>query len=331
MTPYPAIAGGTPGRQHFLGLQYLRAPAADTFAAVRYILANWSMDPFVAIAAVVMLAHEAGLWRLARRSTPERSKGRRRRSIAFYGGILLLAITVASPINYYADRYFFVHMIQHILIMFFAPALIVMGAPWLPLLFALPVNIRRPVLRFLLLSSWGSPLRAVGRILGARWTGVILINAVMIAWHIPVLFDFAARNTLAHIWLMHSTFFLSGILFWLQIIPSHPITPKLSALGKAVSIIATDLVMFVLAMALSIFSNGSWYVVYAHIAGVNLSPFADQQIGAAILWVCGDLWALPALVIIIKGAMEEHGGISEMVDKIIRHPAILDRSGTESP
>ena len=70
--------------------------------------------------------------------------------------------------------------------------------------------------------------------------------------------------------------------------------------------------------SLSIFTNTSWYAPYAHIAGVRLSPFADQQIGAAILWVCGDLWAIPALVIVVRRAVEEHGSISGIIDGALR-------------
>jgi putative membrane protein len=284
---------------------------------MNYLTDHWSFDPFIIVVAVLVVWHEVGLARLGRRSRPARTRERRRRSLLFYGGLAVLLLTVCSPVDYWADDYFFVHMLQHLLLMFAAPTLVVAGAPWQPLLDGLPGRTGQAVTRGTLRGTWSRPLRAVGAVLLRPWVAVTLFSGVMILWHLPVLFGLGQDNQAVHIWLMHGSFFAAGVLFWLQFIPSPPFRRRMPDVSQAIALIGTNLVMWVLAMSMSLFTQTSWYSGYGHAPGVTLPPFADQQIGAAILWVCGDIWAIPALVIVMRRIIATDGGVGAALDKIL--------------
>jgi putative membrane protein len=284
---------------------------------VPYLTSHWAFDPFVIVVAALVAWHEIGLAKLARRSRPERTRQRRQRSAWFYAGLAVLLIAVCSPVDYWASDYFFVHMIQHLLLMFAAPSLVVAGAPWQPLTDALPGRLGRGATREVMTGRWARPLRGAGGVVLRPWVAVAVFNLLMIAWHVPALFDLAERNEAVHIWLMHGSFFLGGIAFWLQFIASPPFRIRMPAVAQASALLATNVVMWVLAMSLGILTSTSWYPVYSHIPGVTLSPLADQQIGAGILWVCGDFWAVPCMIAVIRRVIAEDGSVSSAVDRML--------------
>jgi putative membrane protein len=284
---------------------------------MHYLVDNWSFDPFLIIAIVVVTWHEIGLRRLAARSGPELTRERRLRSLWFYAGIAVFLIAVESPLNYWAESYFMVHMVQHLLLMFAAPTLVVAGAPWQPLHEALPGRSGQPASRGEVTGGWSRQLRALGGFFLRPWVAVFCFNLVMVLWHIPALLDLTVSNSAVRIWLMHSTYFAAGVIFWLQFIPSPPFRSQMPLLGRAAALLVTNVVMIVIAMALSIFATHSIYPAYDHVPGVTLQPFADQQIGAAILWVCGDFWALPTMIITIRKLLSDEGGMGTALERFL--------------
>ena len=283
-----------------------------------YLTGHWSFDPVFIVLVLTVVAHEIGLNQLSRRSRTSSQHSRRARSFLFYAGLVTLVLAIMSPLDYWSDHYFFVHMIDHLLLAFFAPILIVMGAPWIPLMFFLPVKARRAVGKFLYLSNNAEGLRVVGRFLRSPVFALVFFNFVMVFWHIPSVFDAGESNPAIHIWLMHTSFLVAGVLLFLQILPSHPMKPSRGPVWQGGAILLTNAIMTILAMSMSIMTSTSWYRVYANVPGVSMSPFTDQQIGAAILWVCGDFWALPLLGVVIRRAMKRERSTGNLADRLFQ-------------
>ena len=243
-----------------------------------------------------------------------------------YAGIALATLSVISPLQYWSMEYFWVHMIQHVTVMLAAPALYVAGAPAIPLLHAVPVRARRRLLRRIFVRPTRHPLRRIGAVVLSPIVAVVLFNVVMVVWMIPRVFNPVMGDPVLHICLMLSTFFIAGVLFWLQFIPSHPWQPTMSPFARVGALLLTNVVMTVIAMALSFFASGPFYDIGNSMLGManmgsmtptTLSPLADQQLGAAILWVCGDFWCLPALVMALRLVSKNDDGSGTM-DRILR-------------
>jgi cytochrome c oxidase assembly factor CtaG len=290
-----------------------------------YLTANWGY-PWVAVVAVLALVvHEKGLRSLNGRSTAPHARHRRRQMWYSYAGIAVLTLSVISPLQFWAMQYFWVHMLQHVTVMLAAPALYVAGAPWMALVHAIPVRARRRFFRHIFVRATRHPLRRVVAFLVSPVVGIVFFNVVMVLWMVPSLFDPIMTRPALHIGLMLSTFFVSGLLFWIQFIPSAPLRPKLSAFAQVGSLLVTNLIMTIIAITLSFLVSGASYNFGAMMMNmanmtmpvITMNRFADQQIGAAILWVCGDFWCFPALYVAFRRSMREESG-SELLDHFWR-------------
>jgi putative membrane protein len=240
-------------------------------------LAAWSLDPslvYVAAAAVLYLLGSRGTWRPAPLH-----------ATAFFAGLLVIVIALNSPIDVYADQLFWVHMIQHILLLTVAPPLILLGRPWPRMWRALPLGPRTEVARTVARSSWTSPLRALTRPLPA-W---ILFNLTLVAWHIPAAYDATLTSGTVHA-LEHAMLFFTGLLFWAWVIDAGPLRPRLAWPQRIAYTAGAMVVGWLLAITLVLVPH-PLYSYYANLASRpgGISALTDQQLAAGVMWVLGSV------------------------------------------
>lgn len=237
----------------------------------------WSLDP-----SLVYVALAAALYVLGSRG---RDRPQPLQALAFFAGLLTIVVALDSPIDGYADQLFWVHMVQHILLLTLAPPLVLLGRPWPRMWRALPLGPRTAVARTLARSGWTSPLRALARPLPA-W---ILFNATIVGWHIPGAYDATLTSGVVHV-CEHVMFFFIGLLFWARVIDPGPLRPRLVWPMRIAYAASTMVVGWVLAITLVIVPHA----IYGYYAALSTRPggisaLTDQQIAAGVMWVPGSI------------------------------------------
>ncbi len=244
---------------------------------------NWPLQwPLVVIVATGLLYWLGGTAGVARRDAVTRARG-----AAFYLGLVSLVLAVDSPVDAYADRLFWAHMVQHVLLMMVAPPLLLLGKPWPRALRPLPLALRRPLARAALADARLARPRAVARLAAAPWPAFVLFNGTLVSWHLPVLYDLTLRDGPVHD-LEHALFFGTAVLFWVHLLPSS--RPRLTAAARVAYGTAALLVSWALAVVLGLATH-PLYGAYAALPSRpgGLSALADQQLAAGVMWVPGSV------------------------------------------
>jgi putative membrane protein len=248
---------------------------------------DWSLDPplFLVIGFAILF------WIGNRRTAaPERTRRERRLRIAcFYAGLAVVAIALDSPLDTLSDQLFWAHMVQHVLLLVVAPPLIVLARPWIRLWRSLPLGARQLLGRGLGQGRRAAPLRGVSRFLGDPLPSFLLFSGVLLAWHVPALFDATLRSSAVHA-LEHTLFFSTAVLFWKQVLPSLPLRARLVPLQRVIYLVGAMVVSWILAVVLAL-APEPLYAHYAHEASRpgGLSALTDQQLAAGVMWVPGSI------------------------------------------
>lgn len=151
--------------------------------------------------AVLAAAYAVRTRTLARRGTPVAPS----RVACFAAGLGVLAFALLPPFADLAESDLFVaHMTQHLLLVDVAPPLLLAG-------------LTGPLLRPVLAAVPAGALRRVTHPCVALPLGL----ALLVGWHVPLLFDAAVRHEPVHV-LEHASFVVAGLLVWLPVVETLP-------------------------------------------------------------------------------------------------------------
>jgi putative membrane protein len=246
------------------------------------LLLQWHWDPGVLLfLAALSAGYALGIGPL-RRKYHLGEPATRRQITLFVSCVALLFITLVSPLDAIGnDDLFSAHITQAVILTTACPPL---------LLLSLPDWLLAPLFR-------AGPLRQIMGGMSFLFLATFLFNANFILWLIPALYNPAVRQAPLH-HLQSLIFLLTGILNWWPLITPVRAGPRWSHPMQLLYLVLDGLPLGFVCIVL-FFINQPSYAAYANAPQLwGISPLADYQLGAIMLYAPGLLLDLVVLSII---------------------------------
>lgn len=198
------------------------------------------------------------------------------RVACFAAGVAVLAFALLPPFADFAEGDLFVaHMAQHLLLVDLAPPLLLAGLTG-PLL--------RPVLAAL-------PAPALRRVTHPC-VALPVAFALLVGWHVPLLFDAAVRHEPVHV-LEHVSFVAAGVLVWLPVLETLPAPAWFGTGAKLGYLLLWRLGQTALGNVL-LWATVPLYAVYEGVDRID--ALEDQRLAAALMMGEGTVLFLALVV-----------------------------------
>lgn len=246
---------------------------------------------------LILVTYTIGLVRLTRRAGTNR-RPPLTRMLAMGGGVLVVELSLASPLDDLADHLLSAHMAQHLLLMLMAAPLLVWARPAPYLVWGLPMPLRRGVAYLWNPAGASELIRYLKRpaISWGTFCGVVLL------WHVPAIYRWAIGGEVRHS-LMHLSFLGSGILFWSVVLDAG--RPRgLNHAASALFVFSAALVTG-LPGALITFARQPLYVLTPTPPNATgLTVLADQQLAGLMMWIPMDLILFGVALALFAAALQ---------------------------
>ena len=271
-------------------------------AALSIILLSWSWRPEIILSLVLAATiHLMGRWRLKQRGGGEVIAPWR--TVAYLGGLAVLWLALMSPIDVLSSQYFFMHMIQHLLLVMIAAPLLLIGNPMPIMLWGLPSTLRMEIGR------WLRPGATFRRVVAAVTTpGLVWLYFVIavVGWHDPNAYGATLESDIVHD-LEHLSFFGTAILFWWHVIGVAPRLHKKLSKGVRIGYTIAAVVPNAITGIVISFASEPIYTYYETVPRLgSMTVMQDQMLAGTIMWIPGSMmYLLAALILVARVVREE--------------------------
>jgi cytochrome c oxidase assembly factor CtaG len=243
------------------------------------------------------------------------------RAGSFFLGLFLIWLAVGSPLAAFDEELLTVHMVQHLLLMTVAPALILASAPVMPLLHALP----RKFLQSILGPLFRSPaMQGIGRVLSQPAFCWLAAAAALLGWHVPAAFTLGLQSEAWHA-VEHACFLGCGFLFWWPVVQPWPSVARWPRWSMLVYLFLATLPCDILSAFLAFCDRVVYTVYLSPPKHFGISALEDQQCAGALMWTSVTIVYLLAAAILTtrllsaRNCREDQSVQLEMPTNLVPH------------
>jgi putative membrane protein len=237
-------------------------------------LTPWELSPSL------LLAFFVGGWLFVRGTRVHRVTWVRQ--LFFWTGVALLYLSMHTRIDYYAERMFFIHRFQHLILHHLGPLLIMGAYPGQVMRAGLPMSWRLRLRDFRL----SRPGRALIAVLTNKIFVPFLFVVLVLGFLIPTVQFYSMLDWRLYRF-MNWSVVISGFMYWNLILDRRPSPPAVLSPGGRVFSPVITMVPQMVAGAIITFTEYDLYPIFdlCGRAIPGMTAVMDQAIGGLTMWV----------------------------------------------